>query len=228
MCGRYSFSVSAERIKQQFPEVETGEKVRTSYNIAPTQHAYVITDNHPKRLQYLTWGLIPHWSRDGKNTGKLINARREGISGKPSFRIPIRSKRCIVLADSIYEWRRIGANKVPYRIFMKNGELMEIAGIWDIWQDGEYPVKSFSIITTEPNAEMSGVHSRMPVIFENKIDRERWLQKIPLPEIMDLMKTPSDDILKMYRVSEKVNSVTNNYSELHQELPDLPEMPTLF
>ena len=129
MCGRYSFSVSAERIKQQFPELETGENLRLSYNIAPTQHAYVIANNDPKKLQYLTWGLIPHWSRDGKNSGKLINARREGISGKPSFRIPIRSRRCIVLADSFYEWRKIGKNKVPYRIFLKNGALLEMAGV---------------------------------------------------------------------------------------------------
>jgi len=224
MCGRYSFSISAERIKHQFPEVETGGNLQANYNIAPTQNGYVVTNEHPKNLQHFAWGLVPHWSRDGKNTGRLINARREGISGKPSFRIPIRQRRCVVLADSFYEWRRIGKNKVPYRIFLKNGKLLEIAGVWDIWEEGNYPIKSFSIITTTPNAEMSGIHSRMPVIFETKEEREKWLQHQPLDDILNLLKTPSDDILGMYRVSEKLNSVKNNSADLHQELPDIPSL----
>ena len=75
MCGRFSFTTSKEKLKEQFGDIETGDNLRINFNIAPTQHAYVVTNDHPDRLQYITWGLIPHWSKDGKNTGKLINAR---------------------------------------------------------------------------------------------------------------------------------------------------------
>lgn len=225
MCGRYSFSTSKEKIEEQFPGLETIENLRSSYNIAPTQHAYVITNDKPNKLQYFTWGLVPYWSRDGKNSGKLINARSEGIEVKPSFRVPIRRQRCIVLADSFYEWRRIGSNKIPYRIFPKSGKLLMMAGVFDIWRKGNLGHRSFSVITTSPNTEMSTLHSRMPVLFDNEDDRDLWLDNsLTLDEVLSLLKTPPNDILKYYRVSEKVNSPKNNSEDLHQELPELPSL----
>lgn len=226
MCGRYSFVASKEKIQQQLGEdVETGANLRINFNVAPTQHSYVITDEKPKTLQYITWGLIPYWSKDSKIAGKLINARSEGIETKPSFRVPIRKKRCLVLADSFYEWKKVGNKKQPYRIMLKNGDLLLMAGIWDVWYDDQYAVKSFSIITTAPNKDVDSVHDRMPVILHKRADQEKWLQEQPLEEVLTMLKTPPDGILEMYRVSEKVNSVKNNSPDLHQRIPD---SPTLF
>lgn len=224
MCGRFSFSTSKEKIQQQFGDIEVGTNLRMNFNVAPTQHTYIVTNDSPNRLQYVTWGLIPHWSNDGKNTGKLINARAEGIATKPSFRLPIRKRRCWVLADSFYEWRKGADAKIPYRLLLKNGELMVMAGIWDVWYKGDYAVKSFSIITTEPNKETSGLHDRMPVILTTKEAQQRWLEDIPVEEALELLHTPHHDILNIYRVSEKVNSVTNNSPELHEPVPETPSL----
>lgn len=225
MCGRYSFVASKEKIQQQLgPEIETGANLRINFNVAPTQHSYVITDDKPGVLQYITWGLIPYWSKDSNVAGKLINARREGIETKPSFRVPVRKKRCLVLADSFYEWKKVGMQKIPYRIMLKNGDLLLMAGIWDTWYDDQYAVKSFSIITTAPNQEMQSVHDRMPVILHKKADQMKWLEEHPLEEVLSILKTPEDGILEMYRVSEKVNSVKNNSPDLHQRISDTPTL----
>lgn len=225
MCGRFSFSTSKEKIQQQFGDIEVDMNLRLNFNIAPTQHTYIVTNDNPNRLQYVTWGLIPHWSNDGLNTGKLINARSEGITSKPSFRLPIRKRRCWVLADSFYEWKKSAEGKTPYRMLLKNGELMVMAGIWDVWYKGDYAVKSFSIITTTPNKETANFHDRMPVILTSKEAQRHWLADIPVEETLDMLHTPPDDILNIYRVSEKINSVTNNSPELHEPVP---ESPTLF
>ncbi len=225
MCGRFSFSTSKEKLQQQFGEIEIGSNLRINFNVAPTQHSYVVTNDSPNRLQYFTWGLIPHWSNHGNNTGKLINARMEGIATKPSFRLPIRKRRCWVLADSFYEWRKEGDKKIPYRIMLKNGELMVMAGIWDIWYKGDYAVKSFSIITAPANKEVTPLHDRMPVILTSKDVQHRWLEELDIDEVLTLLNTPPDDILNLYRVSDKVNSVINNSPELHEPVP---EPPTLF
>lgn len=225
MCGRFSLATSKEKLQQQLPFVEVTDPVRVSYNIAPTQHAYVVTNDLPERLQYITWGLVPHWSNDGKNTGRLINARREGIETKPSFRIPVRKRRCLVPADSFYEWRREGAKKIPYRIFLKSGGLMMFAGVWDIWYNGDYGLKTFSIITTDANEEISAIHNRMPVILTGIEAQKSWLEADELDDILELLFTPPDGMLKMYRVSELVNSVANNSPELQDEVT---EPPTLF
>lgn len=131
----------------------------------------------------------------------------------------------MVLADSFYEWRKVGGKKIPYRIMLKNGELLIMAGIWDVWYDDQYAVKSFSIITTPPNQDVQTIHDRMPVILPHRRDQEKWLQDQSLEEILAMLKTPEDGILEMYRVSEKVNSVKNNAPDLHQRIS---EPPTLF
>ena len=220
MCGRFSLAVSEKKIQEELPFVETGSQLRKSFNIAPTQHAYVITNDQPDRLQYLTWGLVPFWSKEGKNTGKLINARSEGIESKPSFRIPIRKRRCLVLADSFYEWRKQEGKKMPYRILPADGSLLVMAGIWDFWDQNGYPIKSFSIITTTPNQEISPIRNRMPVLLLDNLSRERWLEDLPLEDALAFLVTPPDGCLRLYRVSEEVNSPHNNSPELHKEVPE--------
>lgn len=225
MCGRFSLVAPKEKLQQQLPQVEVPEVLRPSYNIAPTQHAYVVTDDQPERLQYITWGLVPHWSEDGKNSGRLINARREGIETKPSFRVPIRRRRCLVPADSFYEWRRVGRDKIPYRILLKNNDLMIFAGIWDIWYQGDYGLKTFSIITTDANEDVADIHDRMPVLLTTPEQQKRWLESEDLDEVLMLLQTPQDHIIKKYRVTDKVNAVTNDSPDMHSEVP---EPPTLF
>ena len=225
MCGRFSLVAPKEKLQQQLPQVEVPEVLRPSYNIAPTQHAYVVTDDQPERLQYITWGLVPHWSEDGKNSGRLINARREGIETKPSFRVPIRRRRCLVPADSFYEWRRVGRDKIPYRILLKNNDLMIFAGVWDIWYQGDYGLKTFSIITTDANEDVADIHDRMPVLLTTPEQQKRWLESEDLDEVLMLLQTPQDHIIKKYRVTDKVNAVTNDSPDMHSEVL---EPPTLF
>ncbi len=226
MCGRYSFVASKEKLKKHFPQIKHQPKVEISYNIAPSQKAYVITNNNPNRLSQFYWGLVPYWARDSKNLGKLMNARCEEITSKPSFRMPIRRKRCLVLADSFYEWKTEGRKKVPYRIQLKNNALLAMAGIWDVWNEGgERPLYTFSIITTEPNEEMKNLHNRMPVILNTVEEQKQWLGHIGLEKIRSLMKTLENDQLTFYRISEKLNSPINNDINLHTEVKP---PPTLF
>jgi putative SOS response-associated peptidase YedK len=225
MCGRFSLATTKEKLQQQLPLVEVPETLRLSYNIAPTQHAYVLTDDQPERLQYIAWGLVPHWSEDGKNTGRLINARCEGIEVKPSFRVPIRKRRCLVPADSFYEWRTVGRRKVPYRILPKDNRLMMLAGVWDVWYKGDYGLRTFSIITTDANGDVDDLHNRMPVLLATPEEQQRWLQSDDLGEVLMLLRPPAEGLLRKYRVSDLLNNVASNAADLHLEVP---EQPTLF
>jgi putative SOS response-associated peptidase YedK len=148
MCGRYSFAPKPKQLDTQMRDVQRPVELHISYNIAPTHQAYVIANDAPGTLQTMEWGLVPYWSADGKNTGRLINARAEGIEEKPSFREPLRSRRCLVPADSFYEWRtEPGGRKTPYRILPENDDLLFMAGIWDEWRHGDAHKRTFSIIT---------------------------------------------------------------------------------
>ena len=208
MCGRYSFAptkkqADADELRRR--DQPTAWKI--SFNIAPTHQAPVITNDQPNLLQAMTWGLVPHWSRDGANGGQLINARAEGIADKPSFREPIRSRRCLVPADSFYEWRtEPGGRKLPYRILLSNNDLLMMAGIWDEWRQGDEVKRTFSIITTAPNREMAELHNRMPLFFEKNEAQARWLAPLSEAEVAEMRHPPADGLLRMYRVSEKLNA----------------------
>jgi putative SOS response-associated peptidase YedK len=215
MCGRFSFVLDKEKISKKFPKLVMPELLEVNFNVAPTQKAYVITSREHPKLHSMQWGLIPHWAKDAQGSIALINARMETLSEKPSFKEAIKYQRCLVLMDSFYEWKTEGGRKVPYRILMKHDELMVLAGLWDEWRG----LRTFSIITTEPNKEMLSIHNRMPVVLQTEDDFDMWLGKTDLTKILKRCKKQNNGILSMYRVSEKLNSVKHNGSDLHKEVP---------
>ena len=225
MCGRYSQTLTPAQITDAFGPVTVpdGLTLTPNYNVAPTTFNPVITNRSPDAVELFEWGLVPSWSKDGKNTARMINARAEGILSKPSFRKPIRERRCLVIADSFYEWRREGKHKQPYRIRLAEDEKAPVvfAGLWEYWRDKDNPEHeklTYSIITTAPNKEMSAVHNRMPVVLAQAALREAWLGELTDDDITELLQTPPDGTLSMYAVTQQVNSVRNNGPELHEGL----------
>lgn len=218
MCGRYSLAPKPQQLEQSLPGLTVPAQLEISYNVAPTQQAYVVTKQAPYSLQRMEWGLVPNWSKDGKNSGKLINARAENIEEKPSFRESFRQRRCLVPADSFYEWRtEPGSRKAPYRIFLDNGDLLFMAGIWDEWQQGANVKQTFSILTCLPNLEMSALHNRMPVILPSMEAQQNWLSG---ENTQQLLKPIPDGILSMYRVSEALNKPGYDTPTLHEPVPE--------
>ncbi len=221
MCGRYSIVITAEQLRQQFSsqlQLPVGG-LQKNYNVAPTQNGLVITNHQPDQLAGFRWGLVPFWAKDLKIGARMINARSEGIEEKPSFRKPIREKRCLVLADSFYEWQRHKGGKTPYRIKPADGSLLVMAGIWEQWQppEGGAPIFTYSVITGPPNEEMVSLHDRMPMLLQEEAQQSRWLdQALPLPQILELLQTPPAGTLTYYPVSALVGNVRNNGPELHE------------
>ncbi len=226
MCGRFSFATSKEKLIKSFPDIQVETIPVANFNIAPTQKAVVITNEQPQVLQNFRWGLLAHWAKNDRAGGKLINARAETVISKPSFRIPIRKRRCLVVADSFYEWRTHGKTKIPFRITHASGQLLAFAGIWDYWNSpAGVTINSFAIITTSANKEMSEVHERMPVILDSKELQDTWLAETDLDTTLSLMRPLTDNSLEMYRISPAVNSVNFNSKECHK--PHNPPL-TLF
>ncbi|MEZ4925610.1 MAG: SOS response-associated peptidase [Saprospiraceae bacterium] len=218
MCGRYSFAPKLKQIEEDLSNVVLPAQLEIKYNIAPTQSAYVITGDNPLALQKMEWGLVPYWSKDGKNTGKLINARLETIDEKPSFREPFTNRHCLVPADSFYEWRREPNNrKIPFRIFNKDNRILFMAGIWDEWKDAGQIKRTFSIITCSPNKEMAEIHNRMPVILADQVAQMDWLkQKGDMVHLEPL----KDGTLDMYQVSDALNKAGTDSPTFHKPVPE--------
>jgi putative SOS response-associated peptidase YedK len=215
MCGRFSFSPLAKILEDRFDVKVDPSLYKPRYNCAPSQNLAVITNAKPDQLSYFKWGLIPFWAKDEKIGNRMINAKSETIQEKPSFKNAFKRKRCLVLSDGFFEWKKINAKeKIPYRIFLKDEPLFAMAGIWDTWKNQEgNPVYSFSILTTSANQLMENIHHRMPVILDRKGEKE-WLKETNPGDLIKLFDPFSTEKMTAHPISKLVNSPVNDKPEI--------------
>lgn len=214
MCGRYAFYSPSEATAALFGVTAASEPARPAYNIAPTQNVAAVRrdqDDTPE-LVSLRWGLVPFWAKDPAIGNRMINARAETVAEKPSFRAAFRNRRCLLLADGFYEWRKVADGKTPYLISARDGQPFAFAGLWEDWLDkdsGEH-LQTAAIITTAANEFMSRLHHRMPVVLVPQ-SASRWLDGEP--DILagaDQLGPP----LRAWPVDRKVNNARNQGPEL--------------
>jgi putative SOS response-associated peptidase YedK len=184
MCGRFTLTALPRAVADLFGLSEAPD-VSPRYNITPTQPVPVVADaGRGRKLAMLRWGLIPAWAPPNAGKTALANARAESLMSKPSFRVPLRRRRCLIPADGFYEWRKWEGHSYPYHFRLKGGAgVFAFAGLWDRWQGPEGPVDACAIVTTEANDLVRPVHDRMPVLLE-PADFDRWLD----PAVQDPAK----------------------------------------
>ena len=220
MCGRFTLTVDPAELKAHFQSINFPEKYAARYNIAPSQAVLAIPNDGRNAADFFLWGLIPSWAKDASMGSRMINARGETLSEKPSYRGVYKYKRCLIPADGFYEWKaQVGTKaKSPYFIHMRNGEPCAFAGLWDEWHaaDGS-PVRTCTIITTAPNPLMANIHDRMPVILPPE-DYNQWLDPAPrAPEsLQHLIAAFPENLMEAYPVSALVNSPSNDRAECIQ------------
>jgi putative SOS response-associated peptidase YedK len=178
MCGRYTESKRITDVKQRIAFDRAQLDLIPRFNIAPTQDApVVVVQDGEVLLMPMRWGLVPFWARDESIGDRMINARSETVKDKPSFQTSFKRKRCLVVADSFYEWQRLPNSKLkqPMRILLQDEGVFAFAGLWDSWrQPGGKELESFTIITGGPNEVVASIHNRMAVILPRE-HHEQWL-----------------------------------------------------
>lgn len=254
MCGRFTLTTPIDEISAYFRILEGVKdsargRLRPRYNIAPTQpiacvRQTVASDTEPstpgkppvpggqstRELVEMRWGLIPHWAKDAAIGNRMINARSESVADKPAYRGAFRKRRCLVIADGFYEWKRQEGGKQPYFIYMEDRRPFAFAGLWERWKprgdqlekivapgnpaaplsaDGR--VESCAFLTIRPNQLLEPIHDRMPVILPQE-HWDTWLD----PDVQDadvlsnlLLPYPADE-MRAHPVSTHVNKPGND------------------
>ena len=219
---QYSQALSKERILAELGPVKYLDPHFVNYNVTAGSKALVLIHSQHNMIKTLEWGLVPSWSRDGKNKGLLLSTNKDGIASRTSFRIPIRKQRCLVLADSYYMWNKDGK---PFRVVYQSGQMMALAGVWDHWTNGVESNWTFSIITTSSNKSLSHICDEMPIILNEPGSRDIWLQSNDLQSALNLLNSSQNDEYNVYRISEQIKNPAYNKSEIHAHVP---EVKTLF
>ncbi len=235
MCGRFASTQTDAELLDVFRAVDVvGEQLPPSYNVAPTQPVRVVLerphrdapeDTPVRQIRTVRWGLVPSWARDTKIGSRLINARMETITTKPSFKAAASRRRAIVPSDGYFEWEKRDGAKVPH--FLHGDGVLAMAGLYELWPNpdlhAEDPAKwmwSTVVLTTTATDAHGHIHDRSPVILPPEF-QDHWLD----PALTDkddvdaLLASIPEPHLHAYEVSTKANSPRNNTPDLLTAVP---------
>ncbi|MCH6161027.1 SOS response-associated peptidase [Streptomyces marispadix] len=248
MCGRYASTRSPEDLAELF-DVDHWEQEQApapNYNVAPTDDVWAVleavdreTGVVERQLRPLRWGLVPFFAKSPKTGAKMINARMETAHEKPAYRRAFAKRRCLLPADGFYEWQTVPASgsrkayKQPYFISPENGEVMALAGLYEIWRDPERDKddpeawwRTCTILTTEATDAAGRIHPRMPLAIA-PADQSSWLDPAheDPDELRELLTSPAGGHLDARPVSTAVNNVRNNGPHLLKPTEPPEEAP---
>jgi putative SOS response-associated peptidase YedK len=237
MCGRARLitDYSQIRIELKFDDEGRVPNYAPRWNIAPTTDLLVgYRDAEGRRRPaMMRWGLIPSWAKDTKVAFSTFNARSDGIDTKPAFRGAWKAgRRCLVVTDGFYEWRQ--SDKQPFAVAMASGKPMVMAGLHEDWTSpaGE-KLRTVTIITTEANAALAGIHDRMPVVLDPK-DWPKWLGEEPASEedLKALLRPAPPEAIAVWPVDKRIGNVKNEDAHLADRVeeakPEPPRQASLF
>jgi putative SOS response-associated peptidase YedK len=221
VCGRIVVARPVDVLAAFFgaSEVVAGNR-SPSWNVAPGADILAIAQTRSgRRLGTMRWGLVPNWSTEPANGPRPINARIESVLDKPMFAESLARRRCLVVVDGFYEWRRPpGGPKQPYLLDLADGsgDPFALAGIWDR-NAGDV---SCAVLTAAAEASLSWLHDRMPV----RVGRDGWDAWLDpaatdVDALLHLVTTPAPDVaLRAQPVGTRVNAAGNDGPDLVEVL----------
>ena len=230
MCGRFVIAGNKAAIRDAFSVDETfQEDVKPSWNVAPMQGIPFVSEQLRegelvRRLEIARWGLVPVWPKDPKSGARMINARSETVTEKPSFRTAAAKRRALVPANGYYEWQKNDdGTKTPYYLHGEDeDQLLGFAGLYEFWPDPTKPedaddkwLVTATILTRAAHDALGHIHERMPVIVPVEL-REQWLDPTMTErdQVQHFIDTIPEPNLVPRIVGKEVGSVRNNGPQL--------------
>jgi putative SOS response-associated peptidase YedK len=200
MCGRISFSFNRADLLATYAWLNDAPEEDARYNIAPTDPIVAVG---PHTADIVRWGI------DGRKGG-LFNLRAETAIAKPFYHRDLIGHRIVVPASHFYEWRAYGRRRLPIAISREDGKGLNLAGLLGRWEGQP----AATILTTTPNADLSALHNRMPVVLDDD-DAATWvLEELSLEQVAGFLKPCPDGWLRLAPASPMVNDVRNQGPEL--------------
>ena len=173
MCGRFNV-IDSPGLRHLLRDLGIDLHLPERLNVAPTEQVPLVRVGAAgPTLDSARWWLTPSWAKEMSQAYSMFNARCESLAKSPAFRGPFRHHRGVVPMSSFIEWRTEGGVKQPWLITNAQHALAA-AALWDVWEGGDEPLLSCTIITTAAAPAFLPWHNRMPVLLAPE-ECARWL-----------------------------------------------------
>ena len=224
MCGRFNV-IDNPGLQQLLRDLGIDLKLPGGVNIAPTEDiALMRRDEAGASVALAHWWLVPSWAKEISQKYSMFNARSETLGKSPAFRHPFRSQRGVVPMSSFIEWRPEGGVKQPWLITNEDHALA-VAALWDVWEGGESPLLSCTLVTTAAAPSFEAWHKRMPLLLTRE-ESVRWLDNSGEIDAHDpLFRNELKMPLLLQPLSRAVSNSRNKELQVLQGVGDVIELP---
>jgi len=216
--NRFSLSSSKEQILHRFQGYKIRDKYIVNYNIGASDPAYIICNENKELIQPALWGMK---SESGiQHPFLTIDYRNVHVS--PSFRLPFRLNRCLIVADGFYVWNM--NDKQPYFVCSKEKPILTFPGIYNtVSLNQESCVMCFAVICRLNFKNTPPTLFDYPISFSSE-DDEKWLSDLSVLEAVDLLNKSQNEEWFPSRVSNKILIKGFNRPEVKKLLQPLPSL----
>ena len=216
MCGRFVNIEKKEKIEKLFPSSKVLNYSNKSYNISPSNLINVIyKNNNTIYIDNLFWSFS-YFNKLNNITQFVINARIETIVSKYLFKESFIKRKCLIISNGYFEWKKIDNTKQPYFISIPKNELMFFGGIWRQEIKNNVKTNVVCIITKDANNNLSKSHSRMPLIMSMNEGLEFLNDNDN--KFLENNKSIIEDDIDYFPVSKNVNNPKNNDENCIKEI----------
>lgn len=223
MCGRFNV-IDNPGLQQLLQDLGIDLTLPGAVNVAPTEHISLVREQEGvPTIAAARWWLTPSWSKEVSQKYSMFNARSETLAKSPAFRGPFKSQRGIVPMSSFIEWRPENGVKQPWLI-SNEAQALAVAALWDVWEGGNEPLLSCTLVTTAAPAVFAPWHKRMPVILEGE-EQLRWINNSqPIAADDPLFRSALKMPLRLAPLSRGVSNARNKDPALLDATGDVVEL----
>ncbi|WP_338240997.1 SOS response-associated peptidase [Aurantiacibacter hainanensis] len=174
MCNLYRMAKSQDEVAHFFDAIAQDLSVSPGGNapelVYPGYPGMVLADG---RLTQMTWGfpLARKGAKGQPLKPKPINNARSDKLGSPFWSASFRARRCLIPVSDFAEAEGPRGGKTRTWFALPDSDLMAIAGFW---RDSAEWGEAYTMVMTDANRHVHGVHDRMPVIL-HPADWSAWM-----------------------------------------------------
>ena len=213
MCGRFTLAAPEPTLRELIGPADWSVGHVRRWNVAPGQDVLTVSEGPDgRRVDAVRWGF-PR----APGEPPIVNARLETAATRSLFRQAFLEGRCVVPADSFYEWRGRGGQ--PYRVALRHAQVFGLAAIRS--------PGGLAILTREAVPSLASIHHRMPVVLDGPEAWSRWLGGAAGPALSAGLEA-DDAAFRAHPVSRRVNAVSKDDAQCAAEVAPEDAQTTLW